>query len=181
MIIRHGEKPANVPPPHGVTPHGEPDRESLSVRGWQRAGALAAFFAPSDDHFQQPLLATPDRVFAVRVAPGSESRRHQQTVAPLLEKLGDAAVSNFDYAKDHEHELADAILAGQDIVLVCWEHERIPHIARHIPINPQSPDPPGDWPEDRYDLVWVFELDPASSTYRFTIVPQLLLAGDRVP
>ncbi len=37
---------------------------------------------------------------------------------------------------------------------------------------------PQQWRDDRFDLVWVFDLDP-SGRYRFSQVPQLLLAGDR--
>ena len=42
MLVRHGEKPGEGSPPHGVNKHGERDEHSLSVQGWTRAGALAA-------------------------------------------------------------------------------------------------------------------------------------------
>ena len=44
MLVRHAEKPGEPPPPHGVDPAGEKDKDSLIVRGWQRAGALACLF-----------------------------------------------------------------------------------------------------------------------------------------
>jgi hypothetical protein len=46
MIIRHAEKPdpsANIV---GVTEGGDVDKDDLTVRGWQRAGALVRFFNP---------------------------------------------------------------------------------------------------------------------------------------
>ncbi len=42
MLVRHAEKPLGAGPPHGVTIDGTPDPESLTPRGWQRAGALVA-------------------------------------------------------------------------------------------------------------------------------------------
>ena len=59
MVIRHGEKPLRTPPPYGVTAEGRREKESLTIRGWQRAGALAAFFAPTDGSFCDPILAQP--------------------------------------------------------------------------------------------------------------------------
>jgi broad specificity phosphatase PhoE len=45
MFIRHAEKPVDGGD-DGVTPKGHADPESLTPRGWQRAGALARFFQP---------------------------------------------------------------------------------------------------------------------------------------
>ena len=47
MFIRHGEKPGENGPPHGINHDGEHDPHSLSVRGWTRAGALAGLLAGS--------------------------------------------------------------------------------------------------------------------------------------
>src|ERR1700743_2749207 len=59
MFIRHAEKPPGVPPYDGagVDAKGKKDKESLTVRGWQRAGALAKFFE------SQPKMC-PNAVFA---------------------------------------------------------------------------------------------------------------------
>ena len=43
MLVRHAEKPT-TPPPKGVDENGADDKNSLIVRGWQRAGALTPFF-----------------------------------------------------------------------------------------------------------------------------------------
>ncbi|MEY4015909.1 MAG: hypothetical protein RIS46_905, partial [Actinomycetota bacterium] len=45
MFIRHGEKPGEHGPPHGINHDGEHDPHSLSLRGWTRAGALAGLLA----------------------------------------------------------------------------------------------------------------------------------------
>jgi hypothetical protein len=38
---------------------------------------------------------------------------------------------------------------------------------------------PQVWPDDRFDLVWVFEPEPGADRFRLHQVPQLLLVGDR--
>ena len=44
MLIRHAEKPDGAWPGPGLNEQGTQDPESLVIRGWQRAGALAVFF-----------------------------------------------------------------------------------------------------------------------------------------
>jgi hypothetical protein len=46
MVIRHAEKPDDSGTVFGVTTEGLQDPEELTVRGWQRAGALATFSHP---------------------------------------------------------------------------------------------------------------------------------------
>ncbi|MFN8497991.1 MAG: hypothetical protein U0641_09060 [Anaerolineae bacterium] len=88
---KDGASPQGVTP-KGVTPDGIQDTNSLTVRGWQRAGALVRLFAPVNGAFVNSLLATPTK---------------------------------------------------------------------------------------RFDLVWVFDLDPASGHYHFAATTQLLLPGDK--
>ena len=60
MIIRHGEKPLDSPKkkgPWGVQLDGQESAKSLIVPGWQRAGALNAFFAPYQATPTNPLIA----------------------------------------------------------------------------------------------------------------------------
>ena len=56
MIVRHAEKPTKSNEQHGIRPNGEHDRHSLSVRGWTRAGALVALFAPQHGEPRAGLL-----------------------------------------------------------------------------------------------------------------------------
>src|SRR4051794_33031284 len=93
MFIRHAEKPSTPPPPHGVSADGDHDNQSLMVQGWQRAGALATLFAPTQGGLQSPLLTAPQLIYAAGPTSGdpgdgSASERPLQTVTPLAAKLG---------------------------------------------------------------------------------------------
>lgn len=184
MLIRHAEKPPSNPPPHGVDTKGDHDSESLIVLGWQRAGALVVFFAPSVGPFQNSEIATPATIYASQVASGSSSERPQETVSPLIDKLGSGNVTvNFNFPKGQEQDVANSAMACNGIVLICWEHQNIPLITKWFPISPNNPNPvPTEWPdgpngEGRYDVVWVFDLD-STGAYCFYEEPQLLLPGD---
>lgn len=67
-------------------------------------------------------------------------------------------------------------MACGGVALIAWQHEDIPHMANHILGNKTTA--PQNWPGDRFDLIWVFDLDDKSKTYSFKQVPQCLLAGD---
>jgi len=88
MVIRHAEKPGDAGTVFGVSAEGNQNPEALIVRGWQRAGALATFFAPQDGHFRGERIETPDVVFAGRVAHHGKSLSPQYTVGPLAEPIG---------------------------------------------------------------------------------------------
>jgi len=179
MMIRHAEKPLDSPPPHGVNSAGDHDKESLIVPGWQRAGALVVLFAPANGSFQNPHIATPQHVYASKVGHDSQSERPQETITPLVNKLGSGVSTNFDFKKGQEPSVAASALACQGIVLICWEHQSIPAIVSHLPISPNNKRPvPSEWPDNRYDVVWIFDLDSSADGYLFNQVPQLLLAGD---
>ncbi len=172
IILRHAEKPADGEP-LGVRASGRADPESLTPRGWQRAGALARLFVPPDGRFAHPALATPTAILATRAEEGAgASRRPKQTVRPLADLLGIALDHRF--GKGEEAAVAAAVLAGDGVVLVAWVHERIPAIVAAIPGAPKVP----DWPDDRFDVVWVLAPAPGGG-WALTQVPQRLLAGDR--
>ena len=44
LLIRHAEKPDGSGKPYGITIDGERSNGSLTVRGWNRAGALVELF-----------------------------------------------------------------------------------------------------------------------------------------
>lgn len=174
MLIRHAEKPAKDSAPYGVTAEGERSKESLEVRGWQRAGGLANLLAPTDGHFQHASLAKPQFLFTSKPLRRKGSKRPLETVTPLAQKLAIRINSSFQRA-DFESML-DEVYSCKGVVLICWQREYIPDIAAHILGDKNTA--PKDWPEDCFDVIWVFDLVPSSSKYKFKQVPQKLLGGD---
>lgn len=170
MIIRHAEKPSSSE--RGVNPTGAASEWDLSVRGWQRAGALARFFAPRDGRFSQPRLASPCAIFAAGTGPGNQSQRHVQTVTPLSDLTG--VPINASFLKHQTQELAQAALLLSGVVLIAWEHREIDSLVGWI--SEHSLAAPS-WPDDRYDLVFI--LDRLVCGWTMTQAPQLLLHGDR--
>ena len=174
MLIRHAEKPQDSPEVFGVTAEGHRDKESLTVRGWQRAGALAHLFAPPDGRFQDQSLARPQFLYASKPKRQNGSRRSMETITPLAEKL--AIRINCNYMKFETGELLEEVRVCAGVVLISWQHDYLPEIASGLLGDEKTA--PQQWPEDRYDVIWVLDLDPASGRYSFKQVPQLLLMGD---
>ena len=174
LLLRHAEKPAKDNVPYGVNRKGERNKESLAVRGWQRAGALTSLFAPANGHLQHPSLATPQFLYASKPLLRKGSRRPLQTIAPLAEKL--AIQVNTEFERSEFESMIEEVFACNGVVLICWQREYLPDIASVILRDTKLA--PRDWPEDRFDMIWVFDLHRPSSTYKFRQVPQLLLGGD---
>jgi broad specificity phosphatase PhoE len=175
MFIRHGEKPGDDGPPLGVNEHGEHDPHALSVRGWTRAGALAALFAnaPSAVH---PNIVQPVRVIATRASDEAKSRREVDTARPTADRLGVALEDSHSHGD--EKEVATEILAKPDSALVVWHHGALAQLVGHFPVSNPG-DVPGHWPEKRFDLIWVLVREPGDQlAYRFIVVAQGLLVDD---
>ena len=143
MFIRHAEKPPGVSPYEGdgVDARGKKDDESLTVRGWQRAGALAKFF-------QSATALRPNVVFASH----SDSKRPIETVTPLVDLLNEKG--NVPFIKTHHKNdlqgTIDDVMTRDGIVLVSWQHELIAGLIGKLP-NP--PTVPQNWPGHRFDMV----------------------------
>ena len=174
MLIRHAEKPPKDGAPYGVTRTGEQSKESLQVRGWQRAGGLASLLAPADNHFERSSLAKPQFLYASKPLRRKGSQRPIETITPLADKLGieiHSAYPRFEFAS-----MVDHAFRRRGVVLICWQREYIPQIAAlmlgQLDIAPHT------WPEDRFDLIWVFDLNRSATKYKFRQVPQKLLSGD---
>lgn len=172
LVIRHAEKPALFGVPSGVDVNGEPHPHSLIVRGWQRAGALVPFFCDLGD----AAIHVPTRVFSPpsHGADGDHGRPYE-TVIALADRIGVRVETRFSL--DEEDALVAAATGTAGVALIAWEHKRIPRIASGLLRDTKAA--PKTWPDDRFDVVWVFDYDANTATYRFSQRPQLLLAGDR--
>lgn len=176
MLIRHGEKPGESGPPHGVNEHGQHDAHSLSVQGWTRAGALAGLFAQAP-HESHPHIVPPTRVLATSPSAEARSRREVDTARPTADRM--RVELEHDLAHGGEKHLVNAVLSSPDPTLIVWHHGSMPKLVRHFPVSNQH-DVPAEWPADRFDLIWVLVQEPgADLSYQFTVVPQMLLGDDR--
>jgi broad specificity phosphatase PhoE len=175
MLLRHAEKPLGDAPPHGVTVEGTLDPESLTPRGWQRAGALVGLFVPDPSETRGPGLPTPTHLFASQVGLHSSSERPRETLLPLAERLGLAVDARF--RKEELAALAQAVESTDGVVLIAWEHRLIPSLATMLVGDASRV--PQVWPDDRYDVVWVLEEDGTAGGRRLREVPEMLLAGDQ--
>jgi hypothetical protein len=192
MIIRHAEKPAGTV--QGNNLFGTIDKHSLTPMGWQRAGALCVLFAPQGAPVRQG-LSTPSVIFASGVEPdATKSLRPEETVVPLTALLNGEAESSFlpgpppsrlvvplkvGYTLGNEPALVTKVLTLTGNVLIAWQHQNIPAITQQMTQQAQVLNPgdiPSQWPDDRFDIVFVF--NRSSAGYTFAQVPQLLLPGD---
>jgi hypothetical protein len=190
-IIRHGEKPADLPPagpgqsppapapPFGIDDQGIQDAHSLLPRGWQRSGALAALFDPALGNLQAGLQTPATLISPSYGDPGkTAAHRTYQTIQGLADRLGLQIVSPF--AEGQEPQLAASVVSDYSgVVLICWEHDHIPALASSLPAIPGTVIPQ-TWPGDRFDVIWAFTLVPGagSAQYSFGQVPQQLMSGD---
>ena len=174
LIIRHAEKP-EPGGDSGVDYTGAPDPRSLTVRGWQRAGAWSELFVPALG--QKSALPTPTAMFAS--APkrhhGSKSRREEETITALAKKLGRAI--DLDFTKGEEDDLAVAIAEIGPVTLVCWWHDDIPTISRAL--APDLKDIPVVWPGDRFNVIFRFRRPDGNAPWSFNQVVPVMLQGDK--
>ena len=119
-------------------------------------------------------MARPDVIFAAGagkrkamvggkgVKVGSRSRRPLQTVTMMAAALHLTPVT--DHKKGEEHALVADALSRDGCVLICWQHQDIPAIGNLIVGDTTTV--PQSWPEDRYDLIWVFTRMEAGWSFR---------------
>jgi len=190
-IIRHGEKPADLPPPapgqpppapappFGVDDQGTQDAHSLLPRGWQRSGALTVLFDPAAGPLRAGLL-TPTVLLSPSYGDPAKTTAYRtyQTIQALSSRLTLPVVSAF--AEGQESALAASVVTGYPgVVLICWEHDHIPALASALPATAGTVIPQ-QWPGDRFDVIWTFTLVPGATPAQYTFgqVPQQLLSGD---
>ncbi|WP_395387676.1 hypothetical protein [Mesorhizobium ciceri] len=172
MIIRHAEKPVPGGADLGVDEQGEGDPASLTVRGWQRAGALCRLFS------EPPLpLSMPASIVASATVKkdgsGTRSKRPSQTIAPLAMRLG--LEPDLTHSKGQEQLAAESIRIAPSPVLVSWQHESIPGLAAAIAGSTEIAPP--SWPDDDFDSIWMLEAGQ-DNVWSFLRMSQALLDGD---
>ena len=168
IIMRHAEKPDLNSNILGVTEAGAADKNELTVRGWQRAGALVRLFNPSSPAEPRTGLAVPGAIFAAPPTDDNPSKRPLHTVAPLAADLKIKVQSQF--ALHQEKALFAAALDAAPTVLICWHHERIDKIAAFFGVSS------GDWPDEVFDRILI--LDKVGDVWKLTLARQRLLPGD---
>jgi hypothetical protein len=170
MFIRHAEKPVGIAT--GITEDGVADPESLTVRGWQRAGALATYFRDA-----LPPLQVPARIYASDVikkdGSGSRSKRPLQTISPLAALVG--LTPDRSFTKGQEVALAATLNTATVPVFISWQHESIAAIVDALGGPPSGA--PAVWPDDVYDWVWILTKNGGDG-WHFSETRQQLLAGD---
>ena len=170
VVIRHAEKPDDAGRERGLDVHGMETPRGLTVRGWQRAGALVRFFDPlKPGDFADARLETPSAIFAVK--PHESSERPLLTVQPLAQQLGLAVQAPF--ASDEVAALGRALAAITGVVLVCWRHGDMPALAAQLSPAMQ---PAPTWDPRCFDQAWVFT--GSDGGYAMSRLPQRLLPGD---
>ncbi len=174
MIIRHAEKPVHGGPDRSVCIDGFHAKHELTVRGWQRAAALVHFFAPRNGEPHHAGILPPRAIFAAAATELSPSLRSQRTVEPLSHALG--LPIDASHAEGEEPAVAAAALLAPSPVLIAWHHHQIARLARLIAGGVSCPE---DWPDDRYDMVWVLDRPVPTDSWTLTQVPQLLFPHDR--
>ena len=209
MIIRHAEKPGtyNNVQYSGINAQGQPDNESLTTVGWERAGSIANLFFPTNNSFQSPELAAPAYIYAAspaikmklrpdgNILQDEPSQRPYQTVAALYGKMRanaeQAPELNIAFDKDdYPAMIADVLALARGTVLISWQHEDVlpkspgdncvvSELLKQSRSAAPSDLPAGPWPGSRYDMVLVFDRPSGAGPFTaFTQVPQMLLAGD---
>jgi len=162
IIIRHGEKP--IKKVKGVDYNSAKDNNSLIVKGWTRAGALPHILTGS---------LTPKYIHACYKS--DHAQRAYDTVRPLAVYLGldiDTSIK-----KGKEAKMALVATEYDDTVVIAWEHDAIHAIGNSIVGN--NTIVPQVWPEDRFDIMYVFTLG-SDGKYTFSQIPQMAIAGDQV-
>jgi hypothetical protein len=184
LLIRHAEKPDH---PHdvsigpGLTAAGEVDKHSLTVRGWQRAGAWSALFGTGLGAADFP---RPDAIYAAdphRPADDDDSvsRRPWETIVPLSARLRLTPVTRFGVGD--EKAMLDDARALTGVALICWEHKKIADVILPELANGQSiPRLPRQWDGARFDVRFDRSRNSAPWSFR-QLLPRLLSGDSDVP
>jgi hypothetical protein len=182
LIIRHAEKPDRGWPGPGLSSTGEEDAKSLVIRGWQRAGAWAAFFgrAPNEADYPRPasIYAANPTATANDDHDDEPSQRPFQTVSALAARLKIDPITNF--AVGEEQQLSEAVLKQSGVVLIAWEHKAILRTLVPNLFNKQIVTGvlPKKWDGTRFDVVLRCDRDSSGTNWTFRQLCPCLLSND---
>jgi hypothetical protein len=154
ILLRHAEKPYPVEGSH------------LSDEGWARARALSDYFLKNPEATRFGKVAG---LYAVRPDRPDGSVRSIETLTPTSQALQVKIQTGF--TKLEVSALAQEILKSPAFdgrtVVVCWEHKRIPEIAKAF----GAKDVPGEWGGKVYDRLWYLRFD-STGRVEFAEKPQ---------
>ncbi|MBV9298288.1 MAG: histidine phosphatase family protein [Verrucomicrobia bacterium] len=177
LIIRHSEKPGGPWPGSGLMPDGVPDKKSLVIRGWQRAGSWSALFGAGLGGLDYP---APSVIYAADPAAttGDEpSQRPFETVIPLAARLN--LTPDTSCAVGEETQLASKVVGQTGVVLVAWEHKAIVRSLLPAIANGQTlANMPTNWDGRRFDVVLRFDRNAPEAPWSFRQLCPCLLSGD---
>ena len=129
VLFRHAEKPKKG--------------DNLNCQGLNRSLALP------------PMLygrfGIPGAIYVPSMAVGDNTlhSRMFQTMVPFAAKYNLQLTTKF--GEDETGALASAVLLRNGVVMIIWEHKRIPDIVRALGVG----DTDLHWPDDDYDSLWV--------------------------
>lgn len=130
IIIRHGEKPE--------------EGDNLSCAGLNRALALPAvldrLLPTPPDYTYVPIIGTNDD--------STSQARMFQTVTPYAVRHN--LCVNSDYAVENVKDLAKELRHQRGTVLLVWEHNNIPRLAKKLGLKH-----PPEWPDTDFDSIWI--------------------------
>ena len=159
LIIRHGEKP--------------PTGNELSPLGLERAQKLVSFFETDPLVNRFGAIAG---IYAMKPNGPSGSVRAIQTITPTASALRITPNTQFqrnDIAKLVRDLMQDADYNGRT-VLICWEHNVIPSIAKALGLK----NGPKNWDGDTaFDRMWVLTY-ASNGSVTFQDVGEHVLSSD---
>ncbi|MDO3625471.1 histidine phosphatase family protein [Mucilaginibacter sp. BT774] len=138
VIIRHGEKPDNG--------------DNLNCQGLNRAMALPKVLYTKYGVVNEIYIPT------VNSGNKTKSSRMFQTITPYAVKYNLDVNSSFD-TEDYKHIAKDVFLQ-KGTVIVCWEHNAIPHIAKALGVQGNI----RDWPDGDFDSIWIITYKNGEAT-----------------
>jgi hypothetical protein len=138
VIIRHGEKPDNG--------------DNLNCQGLNRAMALPKVL------FAKYGVANEIYIPTINAGNKTKSARMFQTITPYAVKYNLDINSSYD-TEDYK-QVAKDVLQDKGTIILCWEHNAIPHIAKALGVQGNI----RDWPDNDFDSIWVINYKNGEAT-----------------